>query len=174
MPTLPDVLAKLSFLTTTPAVIGLVITAGLIVVIRDWRFSLAALLGQYVLVGLLLTQLIQPQVALTKILIGDLVCVVLYLTARLVSESSEALPLQPEDSDFPLKGGGSRGGGRGWPLTPPCSSDLQPFDQAQGRPPTSNLQDRGRGPAGGFRLSPFGCPLRGVGRLQPVKALPSA
>jgi hypothetical protein len=84
MPTLSDVLAKLSFLTTTPAVVGLVITASLIVIVRDWRFLLAALLGQYVLAGLLLTRLIQPQVALTKVLIGDLVCVVLYLTARLV------------------------------------------------------------------------------------------
>jgi len=102
MPTLSDVLAKLSFLTTTPAVVGLLITASLIVVIRDWRFSLAALLGQYVLVGLLLTRLIQPQVAVIKVLIGALVCVVLYLTARLVSESSESPPSEREDA-----GGGS-------------------------------------------------------------------
>ncbi|MFQ5813295.1 MAG: hypothetical protein ACE5I2_08935 [Anaerolineae bacterium] len=92
MPTLPDVLAKLSFLTTTPAIVGLVITASLIVVIRDWRFSLTALLGQYVLVGLLLTRLIQPRVAVTKVLIGALVCVVLYLTARLVSDKGEGSP----------------------------------------------------------------------------------
>jgi uncharacterized MnhB-related membrane protein len=90
VPTLPDVLAKLSFLVTAPAIVGLVITASLIVVIRDWRLSLAALLVQYVLAGLLLTRLIHPQVALTKVLIGDLVCVVLYLTARLVSEGEEA------------------------------------------------------------------------------------
>jgi hypothetical protein len=93
MPTLPEVLAKLSFLTTTPAIVGLVITASLIVVIRDWRFLLAALLGQYVLAGLLLTRLIQPRVAVTKVLIGALVCVILYLTARLVdSERGEGLP----------------------------------------------------------------------------------
>jgi hypothetical protein len=84
MPTLPDVLAQLSFLTTTPAIVGLVITASLIVVIRDWRFSLTALSVQYVLVGLLLTRLIRPQVAVIKVLIGALVCVILYLTARLV------------------------------------------------------------------------------------------
>ena len=84
MPTLPDVLAKLSFLTTTPAIIGLVITASLIVVLRDWRLSLAALAVQYVLMGLLLTRLIRPRVALIKVLIGALVCVILYLTARLV------------------------------------------------------------------------------------------
>ena len=99
MPTLPDVLAKLSFLTTTPAIVGLIVTASLIVIISDWRFSLAALSVQYVLVGLLLTRLIQPQVAVIKVLIGALVCVVLYLTARLVSESSEAPPSEREDAE---------------------------------------------------------------------------
>jgi len=99
MPTLTDVLAKLSFLTTTPAIAGLVITASLIVVISDWRLLIAALLGQYVLVGLLLTRLIQPQVALTKALIGALVCVVLYLTARPVSASKEEPTLEQELSE---------------------------------------------------------------------------
>jgi len=99
MPTLTDVLAKLSFLTTTPAIAGLVITASLIVVISDWRLLLAALLGQYVLVGLLLTRLIQPQVALTKALIGALVCVVLYLTARPVSAGKEEPTLEQELSE---------------------------------------------------------------------------
>ena len=129
VPTLPDVLAKLSFLTTTPAIVGLVITASLIVVIRDWRFSLAALLGQYVLVGLLLTRLIQPQVALTKVLIGDLVCVVLYLTARLVSESSEAPPLEREDA----KDGRSRR-----PASPTLR--LRSGQASNLQPPTSNFQ----------------------------------
>ena len=112
MPTLPEVLAKLSFFTTTPAIVGLVITASLIVVIRDWRLSLAALSAQYVLAGLLLTRLIQPQVALTKVLIGALVCVVLYLTARLVSTSEEEPTSEQEaaeDSDTPVRtiGGGT-------------------------------------------------------------------
>jgi len=102
MPTLPDVLAKLSFLTTTPAIVGLFITASLIVVIRDWRFSLAALLGQYVLVGLLLTRLIQPQVAVIKVLIGALVCVVLYLTARLVDVSRDGV-LSPSKEESALE-----------------------------------------------------------------------
>ena len=89
MPTLPDVLAKLSFLTTTPAIVGLAITASLIVILSDWRFALAALSVQYVLVGLLLTRFIQPQVAVIKVLVGALVCVILYLTARLASSTSK-------------------------------------------------------------------------------------
>ncbi len=99
MPTLLDVLAKFSFLTTTPAIVGLVITASFIVVISDWRFSLAALSVQYVLVGLLLTRLIQPQVAVIKVLIGALVCVVLYLTARLVDARGKESVLEREDAE---------------------------------------------------------------------------
>ena len=99
MPTLPQVLAKLSLLTTTPAIIGLVVTASVIVVVRDWRFSLAALLGQYVLVGLLLMRLIQPQVALTKVLIGDLVCVILYLTGCLVGQDEKGSTSEQGNAD---------------------------------------------------------------------------
>lgn len=99
MPTLPQVLAKLSFLTTTPAIVGVFVTASLIVVVRDWRLSLAALATQYVLVGLLLTRFIQPQVAVIKVLIGALVCVILYLTARLVSRDETGSASGQEDAD---------------------------------------------------------------------------
>jgi len=53
-------------------VAGLVVTASLIIVIRDWRVSLAALLAQYLLVGFLLTRLIAPEVATVKTLVGAL------------------------------------------------------------------------------------------------------
>ncbi len=74
---------------TTPAIAGLVVTASLIAVLKDWRLSLAALSVQYVLTGLLLTRLIEPQVAVIKVLIGALVCIILYLTARLFDGDSE-------------------------------------------------------------------------------------
>lgn len=84
MPTLSEVIARLSFLTASPAVAGLVVTASLIIVVRDWRVSLAALLTQYLLVGFLLTRLITPEVAMVKTLVGALICLILYLTARRV------------------------------------------------------------------------------------------
>lgn len=84
MLTLSEVIARLSFLTASPAVVGLVVTASLIIVVRDWRVSLAALLAQYLLVGFLLTRLITPEVATVKTLIGALICPILYLTARRV------------------------------------------------------------------------------------------
>jgi hypothetical protein len=82
VPTLPEVIAKLSFLTASPAVVGLVVTASLIIMVRDWRASLAALLAQYLLLGFLLTRLIPLEVATVKTLIGALICPILYLTAR--------------------------------------------------------------------------------------------
>jgi Ca2+/Na+ antiporter len=99
MPTLPEVLAQLSFLTTKAAIVGLVITASLIVVIRDWRLLLTALSVQYLLAGLLLTRLIQPQVAVIKVLIGALVCVVLYLTARLAVVREKEAALEQEAAE---------------------------------------------------------------------------
>ncbi len=84
MPTLSEVIARLSFLTASQAVAGLVVTASLIIVVRDWRVSLAALLTQYLLVGFLLTRLIIPEVATVKTLVGALICPILYLTARRV------------------------------------------------------------------------------------------
>jgi hypothetical protein len=84
VPTLPEVIARLSFLTASPAVAGLVVTASLIIVVRDWRVSLAALLAQYLLVGFLLTRLITPEMATVKTLVGALIGPILYLTARRV------------------------------------------------------------------------------------------
>jgi len=84
VPTLSEVIARLSFLTASPAVAGLVVTASLIIVVRDWRVSLAALLAQYLLVGFLLTRLVIPEMATVKALVGALICPILYLTARRV------------------------------------------------------------------------------------------
>ncbi len=81
-PTLTELIEYLAFLGEEPAALGLLVTAILLVVLRDWRWSLLALAIQYVLVGWLLTGVLEPQVAMLKILVGMLICVVLYLTAR--------------------------------------------------------------------------------------------
>jgi hypothetical protein len=70
------------FMAGTPAVIGLSLAALIIFLIADWRLSLAALLLQYVLVGLALTRAIQPEVAIVKIVVGVTVIPILYLGAR--------------------------------------------------------------------------------------------
>jgi len=93
MPTLVDLLARVSFLAAMPAVAGILVTAGLLVVSRDWRLNVMALTLQYFFVVLLLTRLIRLEVAAVKGLVGWMVCMVLYLTERradVIKQSLEA------------------------------------------------------------------------------------
>lgn len=87
MPTLVDLLARVSFLAAMPAVAGVLVTAGLLVVSRDWRLNVMALAVQYFFVVLLLSssRLIRLEVAAVKGLIGWLICMVLYMTERRAS-----------------------------------------------------------------------------------------
>jgi len=82
MPTLPEIAERLSVFVTTSATVSVMFTAGVIVVIKDWRASLLAMVIQYVIVGLLLMSEIRMELALIKTLVGALICVILYMTAR--------------------------------------------------------------------------------------------
>jgi len=84
MPTLNEILARLAVVPTTTALLGLAVTASLLIALTDWRASVLALVAQYVLAGLLLTRVIRPEIATIKTLIGAMICVVLYVTARRV------------------------------------------------------------------------------------------
>jgi hypothetical protein len=82
LPSLYEVLDQLGFITRELAIVGLLVTGGLMVLMQDWRASLLTLLGQYLLAGLVLSRLVLPEVALIKVLIGALICPMLYLAAR--------------------------------------------------------------------------------------------
>ena len=82
MPTLPEMIERLSVFVTTSAAVTVMFTAGVIVVVKDWRASLLALVAQYVIVGLLLMSEARTELALIKTLVGALLCVMLYMTAR--------------------------------------------------------------------------------------------
>jgi hypothetical protein len=82
LPSLYEVLDQLGFITRELAIVGLFVTAALIVLVDDWRASLLALLGQYLLAGMVLSRLALPEVALIKVLVGALICPMLYLAAR--------------------------------------------------------------------------------------------
>jgi len=82
LPSLYEILDQLQFITRELAVLGLFVTGGLMVLVRDWRASLLALLAQYLLAGLILSRLIAPEIALIKVLVGALICPMLYLAAR--------------------------------------------------------------------------------------------
>ena len=96
MPTLPEILNQLQFITQEFALLGLFITAGMILVGRDWRFLILALLTQYILVGLTLSRLVRPDIATLKVMIGAFICPILFLSARQVSAS---LPLIIGEAD---------------------------------------------------------------------------
>lgn len=85
IPTIDEVLTQLGYFSGAAGAWVAVITAILLIVVQDWRVSIAALAVQYVLVGLLFTQTLAPALAGVQIVVGLLVCLVLALTARHVA-----------------------------------------------------------------------------------------
>jgi hypothetical protein len=92
LPDLNDLLRQLGATAREAAVLGLFVTGFIIVLVRDWRVTLLALLGQYVMVGVVLSRLVLPEIALIKTLIGALICPMLYLAARQSGWSLFSLP----------------------------------------------------------------------------------
>src|SRR5512136_3110168 len=76
-----------SFMAGLPALIGLILAAAIIFLAADWRLSLAALLVQYILVGMALSPSIAQEVVIVKILAGVLAVAILYLSARLIPQA---------------------------------------------------------------------------------------
>lgn len=93
MPTLEELVERVSFLAAMPSVAGLLITAGLLILGRDWRLRVLALTFQYFFVSLLLTRLIRLEVAAIKGLIGWLICMVFYVTERRVGGLARPQPV---------------------------------------------------------------------------------
>ena len=63
-------------------VIGIVVTASLVVLVLDWRWTLVALLTQYTLAGIILSNVQSSPIAGAYTLAGVIACSILYLTAR--------------------------------------------------------------------------------------------
>jgi hypothetical protein len=82
MPTIWSLIEQLQFVSLDLAVLLLFLTAGTIVLVRDWRLSLLALLVQYLVAGLILSRVVRPEIAVAKVLAGLLICPILYLSAR--------------------------------------------------------------------------------------------
>ncbi len=80
-----DFLQLLDFLRGDPAAYFVMLTASMILILRDWRWSLIALLIQYLVVGLLYADVLLAHVAFTRVLIGVFVCLILYITAQQVN-----------------------------------------------------------------------------------------
>lgn len=101
MPTLPEILTQLQFISYEAALLGLLITAGLILTTQDWRLLVLALLGQYILVGLMLSRLVRPDIAVLTVLVGAFICPILFLSARQVAVSPVQLSAElPQPSRY--------------------------------------------------------------------------
>lgn len=108
MPTLPEILDQLQFISQEAALLGLFVTASIILVGRDWRSLILALLVQYILVGLVLSRLVRPDIATLKVLIGAFICPILFLSARQVSVTGLAPNLAGQPSHFVNRAGSWR------------------------------------------------------------------
>ncbi len=88
-----SLLERLSFLAATPAILGVFVTLGMALVSQRWQVQVLGLTILYFFVGLLHTQVIRPEVALIKALIGWFICLTLYITGRYIdTQSAEHAP----------------------------------------------------------------------------------
>lgn len=80
--TLADLFRQLSILVGLPAVLIAAAAAAIIVIIRDWRIVLFAYAAFSVMLALLLSQVIPTEWALIQAIVGGLVAVMFFLSAR--------------------------------------------------------------------------------------------
>lgn len=85
IPTIYEFLGLLDFLRGPPSAYAILITSAVILIVRDWRWSLLALVVQYLVVGLLFAEVLPPLHAFTKVLVGAFIGLILYITARQVN-----------------------------------------------------------------------------------------
>ena len=81
-PTIFDLIARVEFLQGLPAAYMLFVTTFLIIVLRHWQVTLLLLAAQYIVAGLLFVDVLDPRLAVIKLLIGLFVTLILYITAR--------------------------------------------------------------------------------------------
>lgn len=85
IPTIFDWLARLEFMRGLPAVYLVLLTAVIIVITWDWRLALMALAAQYLAAGLLFVDILDPRLALIKVLVGLFCCLILAITGGQVN-----------------------------------------------------------------------------------------
>ena len=84
-PTIFDLLDQAAVLRGLPAAYLLFITTFIIIVARHWQLTLFLLAAQYLVAGLLFVDMLDPRLAVLKVLTGLFVCLILYVTARQVA-----------------------------------------------------------------------------------------
>ncbi|MDX1664739.1 MAG: hypothetical protein R3272_13185 [Candidatus Promineifilaceae bacterium] len=85
-PTIFDWLQRLDHLRGLPAAYAVIVAAAVIAVMWDWRVTLLALAIHYLAGTLLFVEVLEPRLAIVKLLVGLFVCLMLYLTGRQVDD----------------------------------------------------------------------------------------
>jgi hypothetical protein len=98
MPTIFDWINRFEFMRGWPSVLLVLGLAVVIVTAWDWRLSLLALLVQYLAAGLLFIDVLEPRLAVVKLLAGLFVCLILYVTARQVGYGRVPPDVMPEEA----------------------------------------------------------------------------
>lgn len=97
-PTLFDWLEMFEAWRGLPAA-AIVLGAGVVILVfRDWRLSLFALLVQYLAASLLFVDVLDPRLAVVKMLTGAFICLILYITARQVRWGELPEDVSPEEA----------------------------------------------------------------------------
>ncbi len=79
---------RLATVATTPALIGLVLALGVVLVARRWPAQVVGMAVMYAVVGVLHARVIRPEVVLVKLLVGAVVCLALAATGGSAAVSS--------------------------------------------------------------------------------------
>jgi len=79
-----QIIDRISFLAAMPAIGGVFVALGVLLVVRSWQLQVLGMAVLYFFVALLHTRVIRPEVALVKALIGWLICLTLYVTGRYI------------------------------------------------------------------------------------------
>lgn len=90
----------LSSLSGPAILLGLIITAAIILLIRGWRVALVALLLQYIFVALLLTTFVSFNVAVVRLVSGIFVSIILFITMRQMEEADRRTRMDPTDASL--------------------------------------------------------------------------
>jgi len=82
IPSLTDIFSIAQKLPLAFSLATFFLTGSMLLLLRDWRFSILALEVQYLALGAQLAHLVRPEIAFAKILVGIFVGLMLYLSAR--------------------------------------------------------------------------------------------
>lgn len=94
LPTAAQLLEQLSPLARLPAVIGVGVSAALLVAPRDWRIVVAAFMGLALSLTLLMSTVLPTDWALLRVVVSGLIAVMWYLSAQRAGWGGRFLPFR--------------------------------------------------------------------------------